>query len=260
MKIHSLVNSTRIFNNENLDLDAEDHKLFERFKNKVIDFSILISIAGNNVSYHRNNGTKLYYDKYLDSKKISNLIEFANDFSLDSYLDTALKSSFASTLSNTINSSVSKVLHKYRNTKSIQEETCCLIESFGLDANSIDYEDFGVWITYTPVVKEEVLSDVIINLSNDLRSVSIKLRKLFLFFLSVFMSKNGYFDIEEFRNVLEKICKSMSVDVDYIDEFEDYSRELIHAMKEYNLFIEQYNSVQKKITRAEDTIIELINE
>lgn len=220
-------------------------------KKCLVNISVLLSISDDKLDFKKNNGTKLHYDHYLDSEKLVALREFAEDLSLGSYLDTSIRT--ASTFISYVNSSVSKTFHKYKSVRHIQELTAKLIMDNGLNIQTMSRETIEKWMSYVPVVKQEILNDVITKITIDLKALPNQGKKTFLFELSKFISKNDYLEIKEMRNFLENLYRNLNVDIEYIDEFDDYSRD-------FNKIIKEYNVVKNKLTRVEETINELINE
>ena len=51
-------------------------------KNLALELAVLISIADNNLDYGKNNGTKLYFDSYLDINKINILNLYSKELEI----------------------------------------------------------------------------------------------------------------------------------------------------------------------------------
>lgn len=220
-------------------------------KKSLINITVLISLADDKFDWRINNKTKLHYDHYLTPEKLAALREFAEELSLGGYLDTSIRT--ASTFNSYINSSVSKVFYRYQSVRHVQELTAKLIMGNGLNIQAMPRETIEKWMSYVPVVKQEILHDVTRKIEIDLKALSSQGKKTFLFELSKFVSKNDYLEVKEIRDYLEFLYRILDVDIEYIDEFDEYSRD-------FNKIIKEYNVVKNKLVRIEETINELINE
>lgn len=126
-------------------------------KNLALELAVLISIADNNLDYGKNNGTKLYFDSYLDINKINILNLYSKELEISKdNLDKILKS-YDNNLSQSIIKSVDSIFSKYKGDTSIQRKTLNLIDELGLSITSMTPAAINKCMSYIPTIKEKIL-------------------------------------------------------------------------------------------------------
>lgn len=209
-------------------------------KNLALELAVLISIADNNLDYGKNNGTKLYFDSYLDINKINILNLYSKELEISKdNLDKILKS-YDNNLSQSIIKSVDSIFSKYKGDTSIQRKTLNLIDELGLSITSMTPAAINKCMSYIPTIKEKILCITLKDIIEK-NKLSNKDKKSFLFdliYLSLLFKNH-----ESIIFILISFCNLLSIDTEYINEFKELAKEYSITRNKLTLICEDINEL-----------------